>query len=123
MSKLLHYYNPYTGYGYRLTEHSKLRIWERFETLDIEREFKLFHALMCNELIDDKVANMNVGDELIIKNCFNNKVYIVVLSTDLVLELKTVYRDNYRKQFVPRCGECMYRLYKDNTLHRYVQYW
>jgi hypothetical protein len=116
-----YYYNPYTGYSYRLSEHAKLRIWERFRTLDIEHEFKLFHYLMVKPQVDDLVANLNIGEELIIKNCYNNKVYVVVLTTDLVIECKTVYRDNYYRQFVPNNGQPLYRLYKDETIHKWVE--
>lgn len=122
--KKYYWYNTYTGYGYSITEHAKLRIWERFKTMDIDREFYLYHRLLTNPVIDDTViANMNVGDEAIIKNCFNNKVYVFVLSTNLTIELKTVYRDSYYKQFMPYVGQTMFRLYKDGTVHRYTQYY
>lgn len=121
--KEYYWYNTYTGYGYSISEHAKLRMWERFKTMDIDREFYLYHKLLTNPVIDDIViANMNVGDEAIIKNCFNNKVYIVVLNSDLTIHLKTVYRDNWYHQFIPKEGQIMYRLYKDGTLHRYKQY-
>ena len=85
-------YDKETGYGYSLSEHAKLRIWERFETLDIDREFYLYHKLLTMPVIDDTViANMDIGDEAIIKNCQNNKVYVFVLSDRLSLQLKTVY--------------------------------
>ena len=92
--------------------------------MDIDREFYLYHRLLTNPVIDDTViANMNIGDEAIIKNCRNNKVYVFVLSTNLTVELKTVYRDNYRKQFMPYIGQTMFRLYKDGTVHRYTQHY
>ena len=118
-----YYYDKDTGYGYSLSEHAKLRIWERFETLDIDREFYLYHKLLTMPIIDDTViANMNVGDEAIIKNCLNNKVYIFVLSDRLSLQLKTVYRDSFKKQFMPYIGQTMFRLYKDGTLHRFIRH-
>lgn len=122
--KEYYWYNTYTGYSYSITEHAKLRIWERFKTMDIDREFYLYHRLLTNPVIDDIViANMNVGDEAIIKNCRNNKVYVFVLSTNLTIELKTVYRDSYHRQFMPYVGQTMFRLYKDGTVHRYTQYY
>ena len=122
--KEYYWYNTYTGYSYSISEHAKLRIWERFKTMDIDREFYLYHRLLTNPVIDDTViANMNIGDEAIIKNCRNNKVYVFVLSTNLTVELKTVYRDNYRKQFMPYIGQTMFRLYKDGTVHRYTQHY
>ena len=122
--KEYYWYNTYTGYSYSITEHAKLRIWERFKTMDIDREFYLYHRLLTNPVIDDIViANMNVGDEAIIKNCRNNKVYVFVLSTNLTVELKTVYRDSYHRQFMPYVGQTMFRLYKDGTVHRYTQYY
>lgn len=122
--KEYYWYNTYTGYGYSISEHAKLRINERFKTTDMSREFYLYHKLLTNSLIDDNViANMNVGNEAIIKNCWNNKVYVIVLTTDLVIQLKTVYRDNCYNQFRPHDGQVMYRLYKDGTLHRYKQYY
>ena len=118
-----YYYDKDTGYGYSLSEHAKLRIWERFETLDIDREFYLYHKLLTMPIIDDTViANMNVGDEAIIKNCLNNKVYVFVLSDKLSLQLKTVYRDSFKKQFMPYIGQTMFRLYKDGTLHRFIRH-
>ena len=124
MSNLPYYYNTYTGYGYSITEHAKLRIWERFKTMDIDREFSLYYKLLINDTIDRiVVANMDIGDEAIIKNCFNNKVYVVVLTTDLTIQLKTVYRDSYYRQFMPYAGQTMFRLYKDGTVHRYIQYY
>ena len=124
MGNLPYYYNTYTGYGYSISEHAKLRIWERFKTMDIDREFYLYHKLLTNPVIDDTIiANMNVGDEAIIKNCRNNKVYVFVLSTNLTIELKTVYRDSYYRQFMPYAGQTMFRLYKDGTVHRYTQYY
>ena len=124
MSNLPYYYNTYTGYGYSITEHAKLRIWERFKTMDIDREFSLYYKLLINDAIDRiVVANMDIGDEAIIKNCFNNKVYVVVLTTDLTIQLKTVYRDSYYRQFMPYAGQTMFRLYKDGTVHRYTQYY
>lgn len=118
-----YYYDKDTGYGYSLSEHAKLRIWERFETLDIDREFYLYHKLLTMPVIDDTViANMDIGDEAIIKNCLNNKVYIFVLSDRLSLQLKTVYRDSFKKQFMPYIGQTMFRLYKDGTLHRFIRY-
>lgn len=124
MWNLPYYYNTYTGYGYSITEHAKLRILERFKTMDIDREFSLYYKLLINDTIDRiVVANMNIGDEAIIKNCFNNKVYVVVLTTDLTIQLKTVYRDSYYRQFMPYAGQTMFRLYKDGTVHRYTQYY
>lgn len=124
MGNLPYYYNTYTGYGYSITEHAKLRIWERFHTMDIDREFSLYYKLLINDTIDRTViANMNIGDEAIIKNCWNNKVYVVVLTTELNIQLKTVYRDSYHKQFMPYAGQTMFRLYKDGTVHRYKQYY
>ena len=124
MRNLPYYYNTYTGYGYSITEHAKLRIWERFKTMDIDREFSLYYKLLINDTIDRiVVANMDIGDEAIIKNCFNNKVYVVVLTTDLTIQLKTVYRDSYYRQFMPYAGQTMFRLYKDGTVHRYTQYY
>ena len=48
-----YYYDKDTGYSYSLSEHAKLRIWERFETLDIDREFYLYHKLLTMPIIDD----------------------------------------------------------------------
>ena len=119
-----YWYSTYTGYGYSISEHAKLRIWERFETMDIDKEFYLYHRLLTMPVVDDTViANMDIGDEAIIKNCFNNKVYVVVLTTDLTIQLKTVYRDSYHRQFMPYDGQILYRLYKDGTVHRYRQYY
>lgn len=120
MPKKCLYYNPYTGYTYRFSEHAKLRVWERFKTLDIEREFRLFHTLMVKPQIDEILANLNVGEEFIIKNCFNNKVYVVVLTTDCVIQCQTVFRDDMHRQFMPKEGQTLYRLYKDETIHKWV---
>lgn len=116
------YYSKHTGYSYKLSEHAKLRIWERFRTLDIDREFYLFCRLMTSSIVDDNiVCNMEVGKEVNIKNCWNNKVYVVVLTENLDVLLKTVYRDNIYRQFVPNDGEPLYRVYKDGTLHKWVE--
>lgn len=121
--KEYYWYDTYTGYGYSITEHAKLRIWERFRTMDIDREFYLYHRLLTNPVIDDTViANMDIDDKAIIKNCFNNKVYVFVLSDKLSLQLKTVYKDSYHKQFMPYIGQTMFRLYKDGTLHRFIRH-
>lgn len=124
MGNLPYYYNTYTGYGYSISEHAKLRICERFKTMDIDREFSLYYKLLINDTIDRiVVANMDIGDEAVIKNCWNNKVYVIVLTDNLTIQLKTVYRDNYHRQFMPNDGQVLYRLYKDGTVHRYRQYY
>ena len=118
-----YWYSTYTGYGYSISEHAKLRIWERFETMDIDKEFYLYHRLLTMPVVDDTViANMDIGDEAIVKNCRNNKVYVFVLSDKLSLQLKTVYKDSYYKQFMPYDGQVMFRLYKDGTLHRFIRH-
>jgi hypothetical protein len=117
-----YYYSKYTGYSYKLSEHAKMRIWERFRTLDIEREFYLFRKFMMTPIVDDNiVCNMEVGKEVAIKNCYNNKVYIIVLTDNLNVLLKTVYRDSYYRQFVPNDDSVLYRVYKDGTLHKWVK--
>ena len=99
------------------------------EELEFYKEWCLImydYACSCfiNDTIDRiVVANMDIGDKAIIKNCFNNKVYVVVLTTDLTIQLKTVYRDSYYRQFMPYAGQTMFRLYKDGTVHRYTQYY
>lgn len=115
-----YYYNPYTGYGYSFSEHAKLRIWERFRTLDIAREFKLFHRLLTQPEIDDVIANMHIHETLVLKNCWNNKVYVVMLTEDLNVQCQTVYRDNKYRQFMPEYGQTLYRLYKDGSIHKWV---
>lgn len=118
-----YWYSTYTGYGYSISEHAKLRIWERFETMNIDKEFYLYHRLLTMPVVDDTViANMDIGDEAIIKNCRNNKVYVFVLSDKLSLQLKTVYKDSCYKQFMPYIGQTMFRLYKDGTLHRFIRH-
>lgn len=114
------YYNPYTGYTYKFSEHARLRVWERFKTLDIEREFRLFHTLMVKPQVDELIANLNIGEEFIIKNCFNNKVYVVVLTPELIIQCQTVFKDSMYKQFMPKEGQTLYRLYKDETIHKWV---
>ena len=58
--KEYYWYNTYTGYSYSITEHAKLRIWERFKTMDIDREFYLYHRLLTNPVIDDIVIDANI---------------------------------------------------------------
>ena len=117
-----YYYSKFTGYSYKLSEHAKKRIWERFETLDFNREFYLFCRLMTSSVVDDNViCNLEIGKETAVKNCKNNKVYIVVLTENLEILLKTVYRDNHYRQFVPNDGSILYRVYKDGTLHRWQE--
>ena len=117
-----YYYNTYTGYSYKLSEHAKLRICERFRTLDIDREFRLFRILMASEVIDDNIIqNLEVGQEVAIKNCTNNKVYVVVLTEHFDILLKTVYRDTYYNRFVPNDGSTLYKVYRDGTLRSWTE--
>ena len=117
-----YYYSKSTGYAYKLSEHAKQRVWERFKTLDFDKEFYLFCRLMTSEVVDDNIiCNMEVGREVAIKNCRNNKVYIIVLTEQLEILLKTVYRDNYYRQFVPNDRSTLYRVYKDGTLHKWKE--
>lgn len=103
------WYSTDTGYGYDLTEHAKLRMWERFRTLDIDHEFELFCKLMVNDSVDDRIiSNMEEGDEFVIKDMASNKVYVVVLSKDLVVRLKTVYKDGKGKKFKPYPYQTLY---------------
>ena len=117
-----YYYSTFTGYSYKFSKHAKNRIWERFRTLDFDREFYLFRKLMTSSVVDDNIiCNLKVGKETAIKNCWNNKVYIVILTENLTILLKTVYRDSHYRQFVPNDGEPLYRVYKDGTLHKWVE--
>ena len=121
MAKFFRYYNPYTGYYYGMTEHAKLRIWERFRTLDIDREFKCYHWLMVQKAVDDEIiANMEVGDEAIIKYCPSNKVYVIVLSEDLTVTLKTVFKDSYFSEFT-QTGKTIYKVYRDGSVHKWIE--
>lgn len=116
-----YYYNPYTGYGYKFSEHARLRIWERFKTLDIEREFKIFHNFMVSETVDSILQDLEIETEIAIKNCSTNKVYIIVLTDNLDILLKTVYRDSYDWRFRPNDGSTMYKVYKDGTLKKWKE--
>lgn len=113
------YYNPYTGYGYVLSEHAKLRIWERFRTLDIEKEFKQWHYLMVQDNVDDLVAEMNDKDHIIIEDITARKVYVVVLD-DCNVILKTVYK-NTKRFFLPNeeTNWCKYQIMKDGTIRKW----
>lgn len=109
-------YSKLTGYTYAFTEHARFRIWERFETLDNDREFSLFYKLMTSSVVDDNIiCNLEVNKEVAIKNCCNNKVYIVVLTDDLTILLKTVYRDSRNRRFIPNDGSSIYKIYRDGT--------
>lgn len=113
-------YSRLTGYTYAFSEHAKLRIWERFETLDNDREFNLFYRLMTSSVVDDNIiCNLEIGQEAVIKNCCNNKVYVVVLTDNFTILLKTVYRDARYRRFVPyddNNDSNIYRVYRDGTL-------
>ena len=72
------------------------------------------------------IANLNIGEEAVVKNCKDNKVYVVTLVDNgdkgMDLLLKTVYKDGRETgQFMPRKGQTLYRVYKDNTLHRFFK--
>lgn len=110
-------YSKWTGYTYAFTEHAKLRIWERFETLDNDREFNLFYKLMTSSVVDDNIiCNLEVNKEVAIKNTCNNKVYIIVLTENLTVLLKTVYRDSLsgRNKFGSK-NTPMYRVFRNGT--------
>lgn len=128
MAARLSLYNPYTGYTYACSEHAKERMYERFskngKEVNIEKEFKTFHHFITRPVVDDEViANLNVGEEAVIKNCSDKKVYVVTIADNgekgLDVLLKTVLLDNGIKQYTPRKGQTLYRVYKDGTLHKW----
>ena len=122
-------YNPYTGYTYACSEHAKKRMLERFsrngnKEVDIVKEFKTFHHFITRPVVDENIiANLNINEEVVIKNCSDKKVYVVTIADNgekgLDVLLKTVLLDRGEKQYKPRKGQTLYRVYKDGTLHKW----
>lgn len=117
--------SEYTGLLYAISEHAALRMFERFETINIPGELEAWYNLMHLDTVDALVVNMRLRQHLAVEDEATGKVYVMVFNMtpeqEPVLVLKTVFKNTERSRFFPneKLGHTKYILNKEGLIEKW----